>query len=175
MFCYDELFRELCSPFEKHLNNSNYCYLKLNQTLVVQSHVRVATKTPGCQKMLGKVLRFSFLVALLAIATHFIRPTFDVHTSGVIVITGTSSGIGRAAAIKFASLGFTVLCGVRKESDGLSLLQSVDGNVAKNIVPTIIDVTKLETIDDAVKRAEAVRTFSCFILVFFFFLFFLTC
>jgi len=90
-----------------------------------------------------------------ALATHFIRPVFDVHENGVIVITGASSGIGKSAAIKLASLGYNVVAGVRKESDGEALVNSVnDKHVAKFISPLIIDVTKTESIDNAVVFAQ---------------------
>lgn len=104
----------------------------------------------------GKLVNASLLVVILAVATHFIRPTFEVHDSGVVVITGTSSGIGKAATLKLASLGYTVLAGVRKESDGIAMLDGVDSHISKNIVPTIIDVTDIATIDNAVVTAGKV-------------------
>jgi len=42
---------------------------------------------------------------------------------GAIVVTGASTGIGRAAALHLADLGFRVFAGVRKESDGAALIE----------------------------------------------------
>ena len=40
---------------------------------------------------------------------------------GAVVVTGASSGIGRATALHLDSLGFQVIAGVRKDSDAESL------------------------------------------------------
>ena len=58
-----------------------------------------------------------------------------------IVITGASTGIGRAIAEHLAQAGWQVFAGVRKEADGAPL---VAANSA--IVPIIIDVVKPEQI-----------------------------
>jgi hypothetical protein len=42
------------------------------------------------------------------------KPTFTVHQSGALLITGASSGIGLHAAVEIAHKGFTVFAGVRK-------------------------------------------------------------
>jgi short-subunit dehydrogenase len=59
-----------------------------------------------------------------------------------ILITGASSGIGRATAIYLAKNGYTVYTGVRKEKDAQSLAQE---NLP-NLIPVILDVTKPEDI-----------------------------
>lgn len=55
-----------------------------------------------------------------------------------VVITGTSTGIGRACAERMAAAGWTVYAGVRKEADAEAIKQAVDGDVR----PVILDVTK---------------------------------
>lgn len=60
------------------------------------------------------------------------------------MITGSSTGIGAAAAKKLAGLGFTVLAGVRKQADG-KVFDKFD-----NIIPITMDVTIAETLDSAV-------------------------
>ncbi len=40
---------------------------------------------------------------------------------GAVLVTGCSSGIGRACAIELARAGFKTFAGVRTEGDGLSL------------------------------------------------------
>ena len=59
--------------------------------------------------------------------------------SGLIVITGASTGIGRAAAQRMASLGFDVLAGVRRPADG-------DALAGERITPVIVDVTDAEQV-----------------------------
>lgn len=67
-----------------------------------------------------------------------------------VMITGTSSGIGRAAALALADRGFEVFAGVRKEADGEALRASSGGR----ITPVVIDVTDPELIRRAVLQVE---------------------
>ena len=62
-----------------------------------------------------------------------------------IVVTGASSGIGRACALHFAGLGFTVFAGVRREEDARAL-ESV---APENLVPIHLDVTSPSMIETA--------------------------
>ena len=57
-------------------------------------------------------------------------------SSGTVVITGASTGIGRATALRLARAGFAVLAGVRREEDGAAL-RGEDGRIE----PVIVDVT----------------------------------
>jgi NAD(P)-dependent dehydrogenase (short-subunit alcohol dehydrogenase family) len=61
---------------------------------------------------------------------------------GTVLITGTSSGIGRACAEELARRGFRVLAGVRRESDG----QEVRALAPDRIEPIMLDVTDLDAI-----------------------------
>jgi NAD(P)-dependent dehydrogenase (short-subunit alcohol dehydrogenase family) len=56
--------------------------------------------------------------------------------SGTVVITGASTGIGRASALRLAGAGFDVLAGVRREEDGAAL-RAEDGRIE----PVLVDVT----------------------------------
>ncbi|MBV8434093.1 MAG: SDR family NAD(P)-dependent oxidoreductase [Candidatus Eremiobacteraeota bacterium] len=56
-----------------------------------------------------------------------------------VLVTGTSSGIGRAVVMRLAVDGFTVFAGVRNERD--AHVASIDG-----VRPVTIDVTNCETI-----------------------------
>lgn len=56
---------------------------------------------------------------------------------GAVVITGASTGIGRACALHLARNGFEVFAGVRKQSDGASLVTAARGTLH----PLILDVT----------------------------------
>jgi NAD(P)-dependent dehydrogenase (short-subunit alcohol dehydrogenase family) len=65
----------------------------------------------------------------------------------VAVVTGTSSGIGRACALLLAREGFQVFAGVRRPEDGDKLAAEA-GN---GLTPLIIDVTDIASITAAVK------------------------
>jgi len=63
------------------------------------------------------------------------------------VITGASTGIGRAAAEHLAMRGWRVFAGVRKLEDGEVLSAS-----SENIIPILLDVTKPEQVQTAVEQ-----------------------
>ncbi|MCK2218489.1 SDR family NAD(P)-dependent oxidoreductase [Actinomadura sp. ATCC 31491] len=67
-----------------------------------------------------------------------------------VMITGTSSGVGRASALALAARGFTVFAGVREESDGEALRRAS----ADEIVPVRVDVTDAGSIAAAAERVE---------------------
>lgn len=72
---------------------------------------------------------------------------------GAVVISGASTGIGRACAIRMAEKGFDVFAGVRKPKDGEALREQAP----ERILPVILDVTDQNTIDaTAATVAEAV-------------------
>jgi NAD(P)-dependent dehydrogenase (short-subunit alcohol dehydrogenase family) len=61
-----------------------------------------------------------------------------------LLVTGASSGIGRASALRLAEAGFTVFAGVRKESDA----NDVD-HLHANLRPVLLDVTDAGSIAHA--------------------------
>ncbi len=67
-----------------------------------------------------------------------------------VVVTGASSGIGRASVKRLAEAGWRVFASVRKESDGVSLQREFGGRVT----PLIIDVTDRATITRAAEQAR---------------------
>jgi NAD(P)-dependent dehydrogenase (short-subunit alcohol dehydrogenase family) len=67
-----------------------------------------------------------------------------------VVVTGASSGIGRATALYLAERGFRVFAGVRKTADGESLRTESGGR----IVPLILDVTDTAGIAAAAERVR---------------------
>lgn len=67
-----------------------------------------------------------------------------------VVITGASTGIGRATAEYLARKGWQVFAGIRKEADGAALTQADD-----RIKPILLDVTKPEQVDAAVETVRA--------------------
>ncbi len=80
-------------------------------------------------------------------ATTAIR-SGDTHEMPTVLITGASTGIGRATALRLAGSGWTVLAGVRRVNDGDALV--VAGG--ERIIPIILDVTDAAQIDAAVEE-----------------------
>ena len=62
---------------------------------------------------------------------------------GTVVVTGTSTGIGRATALRLSTLGFHVLAGVRRSDDGERLVADASGAIK----PVILDVTDQSSIE----------------------------
>jgi NAD(P)-dependent dehydrogenase (short-subunit alcohol dehydrogenase family) len=71
----------------------------------------------------------------------------------VVVVTGASSGIGRATAFYLAEQGFEVLAGVRKEADADSLREEAK-ETGGRLSPLMIDVTDAESISQAKATVE---------------------
>jgi NAD(P)-dependent dehydrogenase (short-subunit alcohol dehydrogenase family) len=72
---------------------------------------------------------------------------------GAVLITGASTGIGRACAEHLHSLGFTVLAGVRTAAAADSL-RGIDGAGPGRMLPLMLDVTDRESIASAMQTAE---------------------
>jgi NAD(P)-dependent dehydrogenase (short-subunit alcohol dehydrogenase family) len=74
------------------------------------------------------------------------------NESGAVVVTGASTGIGRATALFLDKKGYRVSAGVRKQADAKSLAE--DGS--DQLIPLTIDVTKdrsIKAAKDKVQRA----------------------
>ena len=69
---------------------------------------------------------------------------------GAVVVTGASSGIGRACALKLASSGFRVFAGVRKEEDA----QALEAAATSRLTPLFIDVTDPDSVASAAEIVE---------------------
>ncbi|OBA88565.1 short-chain dehydrogenase/reductase [Mycobacteriaceae bacterium 1482268.1] len=68
-----------------------------------------------------------------------------------IVITGASTGIGRATALRFADGGWHVYAGVRRSDDGTALIRA---SRSGNITPLVLDITASDQISAAVKTVS---------------------
>lgn len=64
-----------------------------------------------------------------------------------VLITGASTGIGEACALRLASRGWRVFAGIRRVQDGEALVSK-----AAAIIPVILDVTRQDHITAAVER-----------------------
>lgn len=65
--------------------------------------------------------------------------------SGAVVITGSSSGIGRACAVRLDRAGFDVFAGVRRAEDG----EALQALASDRLRPLIIDVVDADSIATA--------------------------
>jgi NAD(P)-dependent dehydrogenase (short-subunit alcohol dehydrogenase family) len=71
------------------------------------------------------------------------------HRRGAVLISGASTGIGRACAEHLDGLGFTIFAGVRKQSDADSL-RGGSGRTQ----PLMLDVTDSESIASAMRIVD---------------------
>jgi NAD(P)-dependent dehydrogenase (short-subunit alcohol dehydrogenase family) len=85
---------------------------------------------------------FSALFSLFGITQ-----SYKQHHNGVIIMSGSSTGIGADATLQLANQGFIVVAGVRKEADGKRLIEQAGKG---KIVPLILDVTNVQQVKDAV-------------------------
>ncbi len=75
----------------------------------------------------------------------------------IVLVTGASSGIGRATALEMAGRGWRVLAGVRRPSDGEGLAQAaVAADAAGQVEWLTLDLLRPEDIADAADRVTAV-------------------
>lgn len=71
---------------------------------------------------------------------------------GAVVITGCSSGIGRASALHLDRLGFKVFAGIRKIEDAESICRAASAS----LIPLTIDITDKDSISSAVKTVTQI-------------------
>jgi NAD(P)-dependent dehydrogenase (short-subunit alcohol dehydrogenase family) len=71
---------------------------------------------------------------------------------GAVLVTGSSTGIGRASAIRLDRAGFRVFAGVRNRGDA----ESLEAEASGRLEPVIIDVTDEGTIAATAERIEQV-------------------
>jgi len=96
-------------------------------------------------------------VDVVAIVIEYVRffcsKTYTVHQSGIVVITGASTGIGRHAAEHLAQKhkSYVVLAGVRRASDA----ESIQDMGIANLRPIIVDVTDHDSVVRAVDEVKA--------------------
>ncbi len=77
-----------------------------------------------------------------------------MSTDHVVLITGASSGIGRATALAFAARGARVVA-VARRADRLATLAGEAANLPGAILPVTADVTRADDMRRAVERARA--------------------
>jgi NAD(P)-dependent dehydrogenase (short-subunit alcohol dehydrogenase family) len=66
-----------------------------------------------------------------------------------VVITGASTGIGKATALRLSQSGFQVFAGVRKEADAEALQREM------KVTPILLEVTNNTQINEAVAKVKA--------------------
>lgn len=93
----------------------------------------------------------TLLTAVLLACLSFISlpATADSHEQKAVLVTGATSGLGRAIAERLASEGFHVYAGARKAADMAEL------NAIDNITAVRLDVTVQSEIDAAVETIRS--------------------
>lgn len=80
-------------------------------------------------------------------------PVVGTECRGAVVVTGASSGIGRACSLAVAREGFHVFAGVRRHEDGRRLA----GKTRGGITPVFLEVTAADSVRAAASQvADAV-------------------
>jgi NAD(P)-dependent dehydrogenase (short-subunit alcohol dehydrogenase family) len=74
----------------------------------------------------------------------------DTSNRGAVLISGASTGIGRACTEHLDSLGFTIFAGVRKQSDA----DSLRGAGSVRTQPLMLDVTDSASIASAMRAVD---------------------
>ena len=67
-----------------------------------------------------------------------------------VLLTGASSGIGKAIALKLSNAGYKLICTVRKEEDKITL-----ENLSENIECVYLDVTKENEVKDLYNKLKS--------------------
>lgn len=99
------------------------------------------------------IVAFAVTTAVVVGLLSLLRKAFTVHKSGIVLITGASTGIGHAAAEYLANNhSFLVLAGVRKESDAAQIRSM---NIP-NLQPLTIDVAKHDSCVKAVENMKKI-------------------
>lgn len=78
----------------------------------------------------------------------------ETFTGKVVVVTGASSGLGEAAALRFAQAGATVVVAARREDKGQAVVQKIEALGARALFVKT-DVTKRAEIEALVERTVA--------------------
>lgn len=73
-----------------------------------------------------------------------------MENNKAVLITGTSTGIGRACSLHLDKLGYKVYAGVRREDDA----ESLKNESSENLATLILDVTDNESIISAMSKIE---------------------
>ena len=98
--------------------------------------------------MLSIKLILTLVGVLVAVMYTLLKKSYTAHNSGVILISGASTGIGNHAAITLANTNkqFIVYAGVRKEKDFKAILDLK----LPNLLPILLDVTDELSVQKAI-------------------------
>lgn len=98
------------------------------------------------------------VVAFYAIIHFGLQKEYVVNNSGLILISGASTGIGRHAAESLAKEGYVVLAGVRKESDYNDIIGWNSKDNKGFMIPVKFDVSNHESIVSAIDIVKSEMT-----------------
>ncbi|WP_255542471.1 SDR family NAD(P)-dependent oxidoreductase [Azospirillum sp. INR13] len=72
----------------------------------------------------------------------------------VALVTGGTSGIGRAAALAFGGAGATVIVTGRREAEGLETVEMIDraGGIGQFLAADVADAAQVATLFERIER-----------------------
>jgi len=94
---------------------------------------------------------FVVIIAIIYAVSDRIA-VYPVHSDGLIIVTGATSGLGKHAAIELAQMGYTVLAGARNQRKADALRAEVSD---KNFIPIVLEVTNSEHIQNLVNTVDS--------------------
>ena len=99
--------------------------------------------------LIAVVLAFVVYLLFNSFANSLSTPT----AREAVLITGCSTGLGEAAALHLASVGYTVFATVRKEEDGQALVRNA-GRSSQRIAPVLMDITQQSSVEAALAEVS---------------------
>jgi short-subunit dehydrogenase len=108
--------------------------------------------------MINALTLISGIVAFYSIVHFGLQKEYVVNNSGLILISGASTGIGRHAAESLAKEGYVVLAGVRKESDYNDISNWNSKDNKGFMIPVKFDVSDHESIVNAIHIVKSEMT-----------------
>ena len=99
--------------------------------------------------LIAFIIAFAIHILFYSFANQLSTPT----AREAVIITGCSSGLGEAAALHLASVGYTVFATFREDVDAQALVRKA-GRLSERVVPVLLDITQQQSVDAALAEVS---------------------